>query len=57
MNTGGSISGILVGPLMPFLALKVGWIAALSTGSIVALIGAVLWLFIRVDKPFQPRVI
>ena len=57
MNTGGSISGILVGPLMPFLALKVGWIAALSTGSIVALIGAFLWLFIRVDKPFQPRVI
>jgi len=56
MNTGGSVSGIIVGPLMPFLALKVGWVAALSTGSIVAFIGAVLWLFIRVDRPFQPRV-
>ena len=56
MNTGGSISGIIVGPLMPFLALKVGWVAALSTGSIVAFIGAALWLLIRVDRPFQPRV-
>ena len=56
MNTGGSVSGIIVGPLMPFLALKVGWVAALSTGSIVAFIGAFLWLFIRVDRPFQPRV-
>ena len=56
MNTGGSVSGIIVGPLMPFLALKVGWVAALSTGSIVAFIGAALWLFIRVDRPFQPRV-
>ena len=56
MNTGGSISGIIVGPLMPFLALKVGWVAALSTGSIVAFIGAALWLLIRVDRPFQPQV-
>jgi ACS family glucarate transporter-like MFS transporter len=56
MNTGGSVSGIIVGPLMPFLALKVGWVAALSTGSIVAFIGAALWLFIQVDRPFQPRV-
>ena len=56
MNTGGSVSGIIVGPLMPFLALKVGWVAALSTGSIVAFFGAALWLFIRVDRPFQPRV-
>jgi ACS family glucarate transporter-like MFS transporter len=37
------------------LALKIGWIAALSTGTLVAFLGAVLWLFIRVDRPFQPR--
>jgi len=55
MNTGGSVSGIIVGPLMPFLALKIGWVAALSTGTLVAFFGAVLWLFIRVDRPFQPR--
>ena len=55
MNTGGSISGIIVGPLMPFLALKVGWVVALSTGTLVAFVGAALWMFIRVDKPFQPQ--
>ena len=55
MNTGGSVSGIIVGPLMPFLALKIGWVAALSTGTLVAFLGAVLWLFVRVDRPFQPR--
>ena len=55
MNTGGSVSGIIVGPLMPFLALKIGWVAALSTGTLAAFLGAVLWLFIRVDRPFQPR--
>jgi ACS family glucarate transporter-like MFS transporter len=55
MNTGGSVSGIIVGPLMPFLALKIGWVAALSTGTLVAFLGAVIWLFIRIDQPFQPR--
>ena len=55
MNTGGSISGIIVGPLMPFLALKVGWVVALSTGTLMAFIGAALWLLIDVDKAFQPR--
>jgi len=55
MNTGGSISGIIVGPLMPFLALKVGWVVALSTGTLMAFIGAALWLLIDVDKVFQPR--
>ena len=57
MNTGGSVSGIIVGPLMPFLALKIGWVAALSTGTLMAFLGAVLWLFIRIDKPFQPRAV
>jgi ACS family glucarate transporter-like MFS transporter len=37
------------------LALKIGWVAALSTGTLAAFLGAVIWLFIRIDKPFQPR--
>ena len=40
---------------MPFLALKVGWVVALSTGTLMAFIGAALWLLIDVDKVFQPR--
>ena len=54
MNTGGNAAGIVVAPLMPFLAQHIGWVAALATGSGVALAGAVLWLFIRVDQPFTP---
>ena len=55
MNTGGNLAGIVVAPLMPFLAQHVGWVAALSTGTIMAFVGATLWLFIRADEPFQPR--
>jgi hypothetical protein len=44
-----------VAPLMPFLAQHIGWVAALSTGSVVAFTGALLWLFVRVDRPFQPQ--
>ncbi len=54
MNTGGNLSGIIVAPLMPILAQQVGWVLALSTGSGVAVIGAITWCFIRADKPFQP---
>jgi ACS family glucarate transporter-like MFS transporter len=54
MNTGGNLAGIVVAPLMPFLAQHVGWVAALSTGTIMAFVGATLWLFIRADEPFQP---
>ncbi|MBT4855270.1 MAG: MFS transporter [Halieaceae bacterium] len=55
MNTGGNAAGIVVAPLMPFLAQHIGWVAALSTGSVVAFTGALLWLFVRVDRPFQPQ--
>ena len=54
MNTGGNGAGMLVAPLMPYLAQQIGWVNALSTGSAVAMLGAVIWLFIRTDRPFTP---
>ena len=54
MNTGGNLAGIIVATLLPFLASYFGWAAALSTGTMVALFGAGLWLLIRADRPFQP---
>jgi ACS family glucarate transporter-like MFS transporter len=51
MNTGGNLPGIVVGPLIPILVERFGWPFAVSTGSLVALIGAALWLMIRVDEP------
>ena len=54
MNTGGNFAGIVVAPLMPYLASHVGWVTALSTGTAMAFFGAALWLFIRADRPFVP---
>jgi ACS family glucarate transporter-like MFS transporter len=54
MNTGGNLAGIVVAPSMPYLAAQIGWVAALSTGTVVAFVGAILWLFIRADQPFKP---
>jgi ACS family glucarate transporter-like MFS transporter len=51
MNTGGNLPGIVVGPLIPWLVERWGWATAISTGTGVALVGALLWLFIRVDEP------
>jgi len=54
MNTGGNMPGIVVGPLIPILVQHFGWPVALVSGSMVALVGAAIWLLIRVDRPFEP---
>ena len=53
MNTGGNLGGVISTPLIPILAAWVGWVPALASGSIFALISAVLWLWIRVDRPLE----
>jgi ACS family glucarate transporter-like MFS transporter len=50
MNTGANVVGGFGALLVPFLAERFGWIAALSSGSVMAIIAAVLWLFIRPDQ-------
>jgi ACS family glucarate transporter-like MFS transporter len=39
--------------LVPLVAESLGWVAALATGSLFALLGALLWLFIRADEPLR----
>ena len=51
LNTGANIPGILGGILVPFTAGIFGWPAAMVTGSFFAVVGALLWLFIRADEP------
>lgn len=55
MNTGGNFAGIVVAPLMRYLAHHVGWVTALSTSTVMAFAGAALWLFICADRPFVPN--
>jgi ACS family glucarate transporter-like MFS transporter len=53
LNTGGNISGVVGGMLVPFTAKLLGWPAAMITGSLFAVIGAALWIFIRADEPMN----
>jgi ACS family glucarate transporter-like MFS transporter len=56
MNTGGNAAGFLA-PAVGMMIDQLGWLATLASGSAFALAGAVLWLFIDVQKdaPVTPR--
>jgi ACS family glucarate transporter-like MFS transporter len=51
MNTGGNVVGGIGALLVPITAEAFGWVPALATGSVFALTGVGLWLFVRADKP------
>jgi ACS family glucarate transporter-like MFS transporter len=53
LNTGANIPGVLGGLLVPVTAGLFGWPAAMATGSVFAIIGALLWIFIRADEPMS----
>jgi len=50
MNTGGNVVGGIGALLVPITAEKFGWVPALATGSLFAIIGVVLWMFVRAEK-------
>ena len=50
LNTGGNVGGFLAPIMTPFAAARLGWSWALYAGSLVVVIGAVLWLFIDVTN-------
>lgn len=50
MNTGGNSAAFVNALLVPFTAAKFGWTAAIVTGTVFALLAALLWLFIRADR-------
>jgi ACS family glucarate transporter-like MFS transporter len=54
LNTGGNLAGFLA-PLVGLMVDRLGWWPALATGSGFALLGALLWLFVRVDEPTAKR--
>jgi ACS family glucarate transporter-like MFS transporter len=51
LNTGGNVPGILGGMLVPLLANLAGWPVAMASGSVFAIVAAVLWFYIRADEP------
>jgi ACS family glucarate transporter-like MFS transporter len=57
LNTGGNAAGFLA-PVVGLMVDQLGWISTLASGSAFALVGAGLWLFIRVAprRDQSPRV-
>lgn len=53
LNTGGNLTGIAGGMLVPVTANLLGWPAAIMSGALFAIIGALLWVFIRADEPMS----
>ena len=56
LNTGGNLTGIVGGMLVPVTAKFLGWPVAISTGALFSIVAAVLWIFIRADEPMGRRV-
>ena len=48
VNFGGNVPGLLA-PLFGFAVDHFGWLPTIASGSVFALIGAVLWLFVRLE--------
>lgn len=53
LNAGGSVVGGIEALLVPITVKTLGWAAALATGSLFALVAAVLWCWIRPDMPLR----
>ena len=53
LNTGGNLVGFFGALLVPATASALGWPWAISSGALVALVGAALWLGIRGDREMQ----
>ena len=46
LNTGGNLPGLLA-PFVGYLVDSMGWVSAFASGAIFALVGAALWLFVK----------
>jgi ACS family glucarate transporter-like MFS transporter len=51
LNTGGNVVGGIGALLVPITAERFGWVPALATGSVFALLGVGFWLLVRADRP------
>jgi ACS family glucarate transporter-like MFS transporter len=53
LNTGGNLANGIVALLVPLMVDRIGWSAALASGSGFAFIAAALWLVTAVDRPIS----
>jgi len=50
MNMAGNLGGVVSTALIPVLVKDFGWAVALGSGSVLAVIGGLIWLLIRADQ-------
>lgn len=55
MNAGGNVGGFISPVLSPYIADKFGWAGAIKVACVVAAVGAVIWLVIRMPDPVTTR--
>jgi sugar phosphate permease len=55
LNTGGNLAGFLA-PAVGVMLDRFGWLPTLASGSAFAVVGAILWLFIRIQSPVGSKV-
>jgi sugar phosphate permease len=48
LNVGGNVAGLMA-PVVGYLIDHAGWIPTLASGSVIAVIGAGTWMFVRLD--------
>jgi ACS family glucarate transporter-like MFS transporter len=53
LNTGGNVVGVLSTQMFVLLEDQFGAMVAVASGAVFALLAALLWLLIRVDRPLQ----
>jgi ACS family glucarate transporter-like MFS transporter len=51
LNTGGNLVGFVGALVVPVTARALGWPWAIASGALAALVGALLWVWIRGDRP------
>jgi predicted MFS family arabinose efflux permease len=51
LNTGGNAVGGIGAIIVPLIADRLGWMAAIGSGAIFTLVAGLLWLLIRADQP------
>jgi len=52
MNTAGILGGIVSTSLVPVIVRSAGWVPALASGTVMALVCSAIWFFMR-DRPFE----
>ena len=53
LNTANNLGGVVSTALMPILVQKWGWVPALDSCSLLAVVSALLWLGVRPDRPIE----